>query len=48
LVTEDGWHAATNQPDDQFQIRLSARMIALAHEIERDQLPDEKPSGGPR
>jgi hypothetical protein len=33
LVTEDGWHAATNQADDQFQIRLSARMIALAHQI---------------
>jgi hypothetical protein len=33
LVTEDGWHSATTQTDDWFQIRLSRDMLALAQRL---------------
>lgn len=31
LVTEDGWHPAIENSDDQLRLRLSPRMLALAH-----------------
>jgi hypothetical protein len=34
LVTDDGWHPATEQADDHFQIRLSSRMLAHAHRLD--------------
>lgn len=33
LVDADGWHPATDQAEDQFQLRLSPRMLALAHRL---------------
>lgn len=43
LVTGDGWHPATDQSEDEFPIRLSARMLDLSHALVATRPPDLAP-----